>query len=378
MPILDAAASSSPTPTTIGNASATPQPAGTYDNELLDAHYIAGDGRVNENIGLTAVHSIFHSEHNRLVDQTKDTVARRRNDLAFLNEWLLTPGRRRLPDDAGARSTRCSGTASACSRSAKFGTEMQYQHLVFEEFARTIQPNDRRVLRADPGLRRRPQSGDRRRVRAHGLSLRPLDADRDGRPLRRRTSTVVGDPLHPTNDQQLGLIAAFLNPLAFAASGPTPEEATGAIVRGVTRTGRQRDRRVRHRGAAQQPARPAARSRRAQHRARPRRRHSVPERGAARILRADRRQPAQALHQLGRPGAASEAPGIADQLHRRLRHARRHHAARRTLVDKRAAATRSCSAASATPADGVDFTATSRPARLPQQHRRLRQARRTA
>src|SRR3954468_4265375 len=29
-----------------------------YDDELLNAHYIAGDGRVNENIGLTAVHSI--------------------------------------------------------------------------------------------------------------------------------------------------------------------------------------------------------------------------------------------------------------------------------------------------------------------------------
>src|SRR5262249_40376250 len=46
---------------------------------------------------------------------------------------------------------------------------------------------------------------------------------------------VVTDPLHPTNDQQLGLIAAFLNPLAFAASAPTPEAATGAIVRGVPR-----------------------------------------------------------------------------------------------------------------------------------------------
>src|SRR6185312_17320807 len=28
---------------------------GDYDNELLDAHFIAGDGRANENIGLTAV-----------------------------------------------------------------------------------------------------------------------------------------------------------------------------------------------------------------------------------------------------------------------------------------------------------------------------------
>jgi hypothetical protein len=32
-----------------------------YDDELLDAHYIAGDGRVNENIGLTAVHHVFHA-----------------------------------------------------------------------------------------------------------------------------------------------------------------------------------------------------------------------------------------------------------------------------------------------------------------------------
>ena len=33
---------------------------------------------------------------------------------------------------------------------------------------------------------------------------------------------VVGDPNSTDPDQQLGLIAAFLNPLAFAASGPTP------------------------------------------------------------------------------------------------------------------------------------------------------------
>ena len=45
-----------------------------YDNELLDAHYVVGDGRGNENIGLTAVHHVFHSEHNRLVQQTKETL----------------------------------------------------------------------------------------------------------------------------------------------------------------------------------------------------------------------------------------------------------------------------------------------------------------
>ena len=43
-------------------------PSGTYDDELLDAHFITGDGRGNENIGLTAIHTMFHSEHNRLRD----------------------------------------------------------------------------------------------------------------------------------------------------------------------------------------------------------------------------------------------------------------------------------------------------------------------
>ena len=75
------------------NAPDAPPAPGFYDNELLDAHYMAGDGRVNENIGLTAVHSIFHSEHNRLVDHTKavlvttpaaDPVA----TLALLNQCL--------------------------------------------------------------------------------------------------------------------------------------------------------------------------------------------------------------------------------------------------------------------------------------------------
>src|SRR6185312_5630684 len=37
------------------------------------------------------------------------------------------------------------------------------------------------------------------------------------------------------NSSELGLIAAFLNPLAYANGGPSPEAATGAIVRGLTR-----------------------------------------------------------------------------------------------------------------------------------------------
>src|SRR4029077_18271062 len=121
---------------TIINIGTTPAP-GTYDNELLDKHYIAGDGRVNENIGLTAVHSIFHHEHNRLVDQAMDTVLAS-HDLAFLNEWLLVPVAALPANQAQIDALQWNG--ERLFQVAKFGTEMQYQHLVFEEFARTIQP----------------------------------------------------------------------------------------------------------------------------------------------------------------------------------------------------------------------------------------------
>ena len=60
----------------------------TYDNELLDAHYVTGDGRGNENIALTAIHDMFHAEHNRVMEANKLTLLRS-GDRAAINEWLL-------------------------------------------------------------------------------------------------------------------------------------------------------------------------------------------------------------------------------------------------------------------------------------------------
>ncbi len=118
---------------------------------------------------------------------------------------------------------------------AKFGTEMQYQHLVFEEFARTIQPNvdlffaPTQVYDADldPSI----VAEFAHTVYRFGHSMLTETVDRFDADF-----NVVGDgnPTDPDN-QQTGLIKAFLNPLEFAASGPTAEEATSAIVRGVTR-----------------------------------------------------------------------------------------------------------------------------------------------
>ncbi|MDQ1670743.1 MAG: hypothetical protein QOE40_2804, partial [Actinomycetota bacterium] len=107
------------------------QPPGTYDDEMLDAHFIAGDGRVNENIGLTTIHQVFHSEHDRLIDYIEnvlkgDTSA---SGVAALAQW-------KLADGAGPDSWN----GERLFQAARFVTEMEYQHLVFEEFARKVQP----------------------------------------------------------------------------------------------------------------------------------------------------------------------------------------------------------------------------------------------
>src|SRR5262249_11575956 len=112
------------------------------------------------------------------------------------------------------------------------GTEMQYQHLVFEEFARTLVPSVDEFLAPngydttiDPSI----FAEFAHAVFRLGHSMLPETIDRLDFDF-----NVVPDPNGPPG-QQLGLIGAFLNPLEFVASGPTPDEATGAIVRGLTR-----------------------------------------------------------------------------------------------------------------------------------------------
>ncbi|HKA06170.1 MAG TPA: peroxidase family protein, partial [Gemmataceae bacterium] len=239
------------------NAPNAPPAPGFYDDELLNAHYIAGDGRVNENIGLTAVHSIFHSEHNRLVDQTKavlitspafDPVTDPVAALALLNSYLdpdpahqltalpVVPAGLDLNDVAAVNafinSLNLTWNGERLFQAARFGTEMQYQHLVFEEFARTLVPSVDEFLAPngfdttiDPSI----FAEFAHAVFRLGHSMLPETIDRLTFDFH-----VVPDPNGPAN-QQLGLIGAFLNPLEFVASGPTPAEATGAIVRGLAR-----------------------------------------------------------------------------------------------------------------------------------------------
>jgi Ca2+-binding RTX toxin-like protein len=187
-----------------------------YDQALLDAHFVTGDGRGNENIGLTAVHHVFHSEHNRLLEHTKDVVLAT-GDIAFINQWLDTPIAS-LPTDLSTLDWN----GERLFQAAKFGTEMQYQHLVFEEFARKIQPNINVFLVPD----------------GFDVDIDPTIVAEFAHVVYRfghsmLTETI--DRFDPNfNADHIGLIEGFLNPLEFK-NGGTAEEGAGAIIRGMTR-----------------------------------------------------------------------------------------------------------------------------------------------
>src|SRR3954469_10296337 len=100
------------------------QPPGTYDYEMLNAHAACGDGRCNENIALTSIHQVFHSEHNRLADDINTTL----HDPA--NAALLAAYQ--APGVTGANGTGSYGYGERLFPAARFVPEMEYQHLVFE------------------------------------------------------------------------------------------------------------------------------------------------------------------------------------------------------------------------------------------------------
>ena len=190
---------------------------GTYDDELLNLHFVTGDGRGNENIGLTTVHHVFHSEHNRLVAHVKDVVLATvtTGDFTFLNEWLVMDVSA-LPADLDTLVW----DGERLFQAAKFGTEMQYQHLVFEEFARKMQP----LVNVFAGYQ---------------TDINPAIVAEFAHTVYRFGHSMLTETVPRTNPDgslnDIGLIQAFLNPEEFTASGVDAKASAGAVVQGTTR-----------------------------------------------------------------------------------------------------------------------------------------------
>src|SRR3954449_9149588 len=201
-----------------------------YDDELLDPHFAAGDGRANENIALTTIHQVFHSEHDRLIDDIKHTLSTDTSaeGVADLNAfWKPTN-----PTPAGGPNVPVDAAGWAGDRlfqAARFVTEMEYQHLVFEEFARKVQPAVRAFHVYNPDQNPAIPAEFAHAVYRFGHSM--LDDD---------VARKVVDPNGTVHDNSLPLLKAFLNPPEFFDSSQTdpnatkytPEQAAGAVVMG--------------------------------------------------------------------------------------------------------------------------------------------------
>ena len=311
----------------------TPVAAGQYDDELLDLHFICGDGRCNENIALQAVHQVFHTEHDRLVGDIQNVLA---------NDTTTAGARRPRRVEADARAPT-GWNGERLFQAARFVTEMEYQHLVFEEFARKVQPainpfEPFAFTQTDVNPAITAEFAHAVYRFGHSMLDRHASPARSPRPSRTGLRSTTTSPL----------LDGFLNPPAYTrrrhggrltSAGGRRRDRHGAV-----RPGRQRDRRVRHRDPAQQPARPAARPAGAQHDPRPQRGHPAAERRAPADLRRDQRRPAHAVHRLGRLRPAPQAPRVAGQLRRRLRHRTRPSPAPTTLGPAQLPSTRSSTA----------------------------------
>jgi Ca2+-binding RTX toxin-like protein len=210
-------------------------------NELLlrsvGNHYIAGDGRLNENFGLTTIHHIFHTNHEFHLNSLISKLLERQSldsTKSYAHSWQvavhaqpnaqLAQGVRIVNnryEDARGNYVTANGSVSwnqeKLFEAARLVNQTEYQHIVFE-YAQFVSPDVPKFETYNPNI-----NAD--------ISLDYAQAAfRYGHSQLRETI----DYLDPNGSltakvQKFALSAAFLNPDGFSQIGPE------AIVQGMVR-----------------------------------------------------------------------------------------------------------------------------------------------
>ncbi len=222
----------------------------------LDVHYITGDGRANENIGLTSVHHVFHEEHNYQVHNIENTLVREAAAIladpvnggpaaavAYLNQWMLAGDG---VSGAGTNTfayTDANGVAQVLTldgvniytggapawngesvfQAARIVTEAEYNHIAVDQYIRALTPSLPEFVSYSTDVNMSVSLEFSQAVFRLGHSmltenitiLDPVNVDANGNPL--VTATVP-------------LMQAFLNPQLYAQYGADD------IALGLTRT----------------------------------------------------------------------------------------------------------------------------------------------
>jgi Ca2+-binding RTX toxin-like protein len=185
-------------------------------------HYVAGDGRVNENFGLTSIHHVFHEEHNYQIDNIIDAL--HRQDIvsgdpthAALHGFQIDTGHTNAAGDYVDVNGAVSWDQDKMFNAAKLVVEMEYQHAAVDQYARNVSPNIQ-------------EFGAYSTEVDSAISLEYSQAAfRFGHSTLRETIDTI-DPSGGLTGKIMGyaLKAAFLAPDKFADVGPS------AIILGMT------------------------------------------------------------------------------------------------------------------------------------------------
>ncbi|WP_330114233.1 peroxidase family protein [Pseudomonas sp. JS3066] len=200
-------------------------------NELLlesvGDHYIAGDGRANENYGLTAIHHVFHEDHNvQLINLQQEIL---QADVGVRHNWQvgIANGVGGFYSDAAGNYTLADGVTLSWDQdklftAAKLAVEMEYQHVAIDQYARLITPDLPEFVTYDSGINANIslEYGQAAFRFGHSQLRETIDAlERDASGAYDLTGAIT----------RYALEKAFLNPGGFADIGPT------AIALGMTR-----------------------------------------------------------------------------------------------------------------------------------------------
>jgi len=208
--------------------------------ESIGDHYVAGDGRANENFGLTALHHIFHEDHNvQLMTLEADILKQQTADPThtYAHQWqvaVATTGPAGAGvtvvdghyEDANHNYVMADGAISwdngQLFEATKFIVEMEYQHVAIDQYARMVTPDLPEFVTYDSGLNAdiTLEYGEAAFRFGHSQLRETIDAlekNADG------VYDLTGAVTH------YALAQAFLNPSEFADVGPS------AIAMGMTR-----------------------------------------------------------------------------------------------------------------------------------------------
>ncbi|MEQ1694213.1 MAG: peroxidase family protein [Hyphomicrobiaceae bacterium] len=209
-------------------------------------HYIAGDGRVNENFGLTSIHHVFHEEHNFQVENLKTWIYAHdtnnpgaTDDHEQLHNWqdvtafqddfgnymFNAAGKTEVLDGDGlatglfvANADNIAWNDDKMFNATKLIVEMEYQHAAVDQYARTITPRIQEFVGYSTGV-------------DPTVSLEYSQvAFRFGHSTIRETiDTIDPSGWMLGNVTKYALEKAFLNPQTFA------DEGVAAITLGLSR-----------------------------------------------------------------------------------------------------------------------------------------------